>query len=158
MGFAVYRFRRMRDEIHRKYSLLMSVDNISSTHTPEHLAEARVGSREEKERRFLDDTAEFIAASIDNPELVVEDLARTAGMSRTAYYTRLKQLTGLTPVEFIRQMRIKKALKLLEEGQLSVTEVAYGVGFSDPKYFSRCFKAEMGMTPSQYVEKVRAEK
>lgn len=155
MGFAVYSFRRMRDEIHRKYSLLMSVDNISSTHTPDHLAPPREGSREEKERRFLDETAEFIAANIDNPELVVEDLARNAGMSRTAYYTRLKQLTGLTPVDFIKQMRIKKALQLLEEGHLSVTEVAYGVGFSDPKYFSRCFKAEMGLTPSQYAENSR---
>ena len=52
-------------------------------------------------------------------------------------------------------MRIKKALKLLESGSLSVTEVAYGVGFTDPKYFSRCFKAEMDMTPTQYIESRR---
>ena len=62
----------------------------------------------------------------------------------------------LSPVDFIKQMRIKKALKLLDEGGLSIAEVAYRVGFSDPKYFSRCFKAEMNITPSQYIESRKA--
>ena len=155
MTIAAFRFKRMRNEIQQKYSLLMSVDNISSSLTPDRLVARQAETGEDKDRRFLDDSAAFIAANIDNPDLVVEDLARNSGMSRTAYYTRLKQITGLTPVDFIKQMRIKKALKLLESGSLSVTEVAYGVGFTDPKYFSRCFKAEMDMTPTQYIESRR---
>ncbi|MDE6378114.1 MAG: helix-turn-helix domain-containing protein, partial [Duncaniella sp.] len=155
MAVAVFRFKRMRNEIQQKYSLLMSVDNISSSLTPDRLAARQAETSEDKDRKFLDESAAFIAANIDNPDLVVEDLARNSGMSRTAYYTRLKQITGLTPVDFIKQMRIKKALELLEGGKLSVTEVAYGVGFTDPKYFSRCFKAEMDMTPTQYIESRR---
>lgn len=155
MTIAAFRFKRMRNEIQQKYSLLMSVDNISSSLTPDRLAARQAETREDKDRKFLDDSAAFIAANIDNPDLVVEDLARNSGMSRTAYYTRLKQITGLTPVDFIKQMRIKKALELLQGGKLSVTEVAYGVGFTDPKYFSRCFKAEMDLTPTQYIESRR---
>lgn len=83
----------------------------------------------------------------------IDDFARHLGMSRTSYYHRMKELTGLSPVEFIKQIRIKKALRLLKNDQLSITEVAYEVGFSDPKYFSRCFKAEMGMAPSAYMHK-----
>ena len=74
-------------------------------------------------------------------------------MSRTAYYNKLKAITGLSPIDFIKQMRIKKALKLLEDPSLTVADIAYKTGFSDPKYFSKCFKAEMGMTPTQYVNK-----
>jgi transcriptional regulator GlxA family with amidase domain len=57
----------------------------------------------------------------------------------------------LSPIDFIKQMRIKKALKLMEDTSLSITDIAYKVGFADPKYFSKCFKAEMGMTPKQYA-------
>ena len=63
----------------------------------------------------------------------------------------MKELTGLSPIEFIRQIRIKKALRLMDDGETSITEVAYKTGFNDPKYFSRCFKAEMGMSPSAYL-------
>ena len=78
-------------------------------------------------------------------------------MSRTAYYNKMKQLTGLSPVNFIKQMRIKQALKFLEDDTLSISEIAYMVGFTDPKYFSRSFKAEMDMTPTQYIEKKKSE-
>lgn len=84
-------------------------------------------------------------------KLMVDDFACYLGMSRTAYYNKMKELTGLSPVEFIRQLRIKKALLLMEDGGYTITEVAYMTGFNDPKYFSRCFKAEMGMSPTAYA-------
>lgn len=155
LGLAALRFHHMRNEIQQKYSLLMSVDHISATQSAASESTRRADSKEEKDRRFLDESAAYIAANIDNPDLVVEELARNAGMSRTAYYTRLKQITGLTPIDFIKQMRIKKAIKLLEAGRRSIAEIAYAVGFADPKYFSRVFKAEMNMTPTQYVESLR---
>ena len=89
--------------------------------------------------------------------LAVENFARHLGMSRTAYYNRMKELTGLSPIEFIRQIRIKKALRLMDDGETSIMEVAYKTGFNDPKYFSRCFKAEMGMSPTAYLN-AKAEK
>ena len=70
----------------------------------------------------------------------------------------MKEAGGVSPVDFIRQMRIKRALKLLEEGKHTIAEVAYMTGFADPKYFSRCFKAEMSMTPTQYIAAFKAKK
>ncbi|MDE6390864.1 MAG: helix-turn-helix transcriptional regulator, partial [Duncaniella sp.] len=93
-----------------------------------------------------------VIANISNPDMVVEDIARHMGMSRTALYSMMKGVAEVTPVDFIKQVRIKQALLLLDKGGKSISEVAYAVGFSDPKYFSRCFKAEMDMTPTQYLD------
>lgn len=151
MAFAIGYFKRMRNIIQRKYSLLLTVDELSGGLHVKNDKPQAVGN-EDKDRCFIELSARFLDENLTNQSLVVEDFARYLGMSRTAYYNRMKQITGLSPVDFIKQMRIKKALKLLDEGGLSIAEVAYRVGFSDPKYFSRCFKAEMNITPTQYME------
>lgn len=149
-AYAAIYFKRMRNEIQKKYSLLMTVDNLSRSYqAPPSPAE---DDEEERRRRFIEQSVNYLNENLDNPELVVEDLARNAAMSRTAYFNRMKEITGLSPLDFIKQMRIKRAMSLLDEGSLTIADVAYRVGFTDPKYFSRCFKAEMGMTPTQYVE------
>lgn len=151
MLFAIAYFKKMRNIIQKKYSLLMTVDKINnSTETAE--TEKGTMTDDDKDRKFIEESAAFFNKNIDNPRLVIEDFARHLGMSRTAYYNKMKQITGLSPVDFIKQMRIRKALKLLDEGRLSITDIAYSVGFADPKYFSRCFKAEMDMTPTQYID------
>ncbi len=156
LGYAAIYFKKMRNEIQKKYSLLMSIDRLSRDYMAEKAGETSAPEPDDDEaldKKFIEDSVKFINENIDNPELVVEDLARNAGMSRTAYFNRMKQITGLSPVGFIKQMRIKSALRLLEQQDtMSITDVAYRVGFTDPKYFSRCFKSEMGMTPSQYLD------
>jgi AraC-like DNA-binding protein len=77
-------------------------------------------------------------------------------MSRTSFYRKLKSVLGLTPVDFIRQVRIRRAVQMINEGNDSLSGIAYSVGFSDPKYFSKCFKKDMGMPPAEY--KVKAQK
>ena len=72
-------------------------------------------------------------------------------MSNSTLYRKIKGLTGMSPKEFIRNIRFKYACRLLLEKSSSVAEVAYMVGFSDAKYFSICFKKEFGMTPSKYI-------
>lgn len=150
MLYAIIYFKRMRNVIQKKYSLLMTVDRLSKDFAVNHASKQDVGE-EGKDRSFIEESVAFFHENIGNSALVVEDFARHLGMSRTAYYNKMKQLTGLSPIDFIKQMRIKQALKLLDEGNLSITEIAYRVGFADPKYFSRCFKAEMDMTPTQYI-------
>ena len=86
-------------------------------------------------------------------ELSVEELSRELGMSRVHLYKKLLQITGKTPIEFIRVIRLKRAAQLLRESQLHVSEVAFEVGFNNPKYFSRYFKDEFGVLPSVYQEK-----
>lgn len=148
MIYAIIYLSRMRSLLQKKYSLLMTVDQYS---TDIKIEKPLVEDTEDKE--FLKKTIAFFEENISNGNFVVEDFARHMGMSRTAYYNKLKAITGLSPIDFIKQMRIKKALKLLEDPSLTVADIAYKTGFSDPKYFSKCFKAEMGMTPTQYVNK-----
>lgn len=155
MIYAIIYLKKMRNIIQRKYSLMMTVDEIDGRFGVGRGAEDDADSDGMRDRAFIEASAAFFNENIDNQNLVVEDFARHLGMSRTAYYNRMKQITGLSPMDFIKQMRIKKALKLLDEGGLSIAETAYRTGFSDPKYFSRCFKAEMNMTPTQYVESRR---
>ncbi len=154
MLYAITYLNRMRNLLQKKYSLLMTVEDFSKDikvekSVPEHT--------DTNEREFMRQTIAFFEENIGNRNFVVEDLARHLGMSRTAYYQKMKSITGLSPVDFIKQMRIKKALKLLDGGMLSVSDVAYKVGFSDPKYFSKCFKAEMGVTPTQYVNSLSGD-
>lgn len=148
MIYAIFYLSRMRSLLQKKYSLLMAVDQFS---TDIKIEKDLAMLKDAEDKEFLRKTIAFFEENISNGNFVVEDFARHLGMSRTAYYNKLKAITGLSPIDFIKQMRIKKALKLLEDPSLSISDIAYKVGFSDPKYFSKCFKAEMGVTPSQYL-------
>lgn len=99
---------------------------------------------------FLAKLLNFIEQQMDNNELTVEEVVEYMGMGRTVFFNRLKGLTGLSPVEFIREIRIKRAAQLLELGTYNITEVTYMVGMNDSRYFSKCFKNTFGMTPSEY--------
>jgi AraC-like DNA-binding protein len=78
-------------------------------------------------------------------------------MSRSSLYNKLLELTGQTPVEFIRSVKLEKAAILLEKSDMNVAEIAYSVGFSTPNYFAKSFKAKYNMLPSEYIAKVRKE-
>ena len=145
---AVIYLNRMRRSLQQKYSLLMTVEELTANIKNEE----KLKLKENDDKKFLETNIRFLEDHIASKELSIDDFARHLGMSRTAYYNRMKELTGLPPVEFVKQIRIKKALWLLKNGKHSITEVAYEVGFNDPKYFSRCFKAEMGMAPSAYLQ------
>ena len=74
------------------------------------------------------------------------------GMSRMNLYRKLQAITGQTPTEFIRTIRLKRAAQLLQDGKLNVSEVADRVGFSSSSYFTKCFKEQFGVLPTQYSE------
>ncbi|WP_199200241.1 two-component regulator propeller domain-containing protein [Adhaeribacter arboris] len=93
----------------------------------------------------------FTEQNIANPDFSVEDLSRELGMSRVYLYKKLLALTGKAPLEFIRTVRLKRAAQLLTESQLTVAEVAYEVGFNNPKYFTKYFKQEFNELPSAYA-------
>ncbi len=95
----------------------------------------------------------YVEDNISNSELSVEGLSKDLGMSRVHLYKKLLSITGKTPIEFIRTIRLKRAAQLLRESQLNISEVAYQVGFNNPKYFSKYFKEEFGMLPSTYQDK-----
>lgn len=99
---------------------------------------------------FLAKLLNVMEKQMDNNTLTVDDMVEEMGMGRTVFFNKLKTLTGLSPVEFIREMRIKRAAQLIEETKYNITEVTYMVGMNDSRYFSKCFKNTYGVTPSDY--------
>jgi AraC-like DNA-binding protein len=100
------------------------------------------------DEEFLKRVIQYIETNIENTELTVDLLAQNMNLSRSQVYRKIKALTDLTANEFIRQIRLKKALQLLSEGNLNISEIAYSVGFSSQSYFTRSFKEYYGKSPS----------
>lgn len=105
------------------------------------------------DEQFMQQVMEVMEKEMDNSELTIEEFAQKLGLGRTVFYQKLKSIIGLSPVDFIREIRIKRAVQLIDSGEYNFSQVAYMTGFNDPKYFSKCFKKQVGMTPSEYKGK-----
>lgn len=101
------------------------------------------------DKEFLDKVMKVIEEELSNSEFSINDFCRMLAMSRTSVYNKIKTLTGQGPNDFIRIVRLNKAKELLVSRRYSIGEVANMVGFSDPKYFSTCFKKQFGVSPSK---------
>lgn len=102
--------------------------------------------------KFISNAKKIVEKNINNPEFSVDMLCESSGMSRTSFYCKLKALTGQSPTEFIRVMRLKRATELLKEGGYAINEIADMVGFSETKYFREVFKKYYKMSPSRYAK------
>jgi signal transduction histidine kinase/ligand-binding sensor domain-containing protein/DNA-binding response OmpR family regulator len=103
------------------------------------------------DEKFLKQALEVVEKFIDKPDFSVEDFSREMFMTRVTLYKKILALTGKAPLEFIRSIRLKRAAQLLEKSGMSVSEIAYEVGFNNPKNFTKYFKEEFKVLPSQYV-------
>ena len=113
----------------------------------------QLGVEEPKEHDdFLGRYIEIVKANISNPELDVSAIYETLGMSRTNFYRKVKTVTGLSPIELIKNIRLEAGAKLLKESDMNVSEIAQHIGFSSRSYFARSFKAAYGMSPTEYQE------
>ena len=101
---------------------------------------------------FMQKVVDFIEHNIDNANLEIEEVAAHVCLSRTVFYRKLKSIVGMTPVEFIREIRLKRAEQLIVSSDYTFSQIAYMTGFADPKYFGKCFKKATGMTPSEYKQ------
>jgi AraC-like DNA-binding protein len=102
----------------------------------------------EKEDIFLTKFRDFIEKNLSDSDLGVETIGAELGLSRVQLYRKIKALTGLSPVELLRTARLQKGRQLLERTDKTISEVAYEVGFTAPSYFTKCFKDEFGISPS----------
>jgi DNA-binding response OmpR family regulator len=105
------------------------------------------------DEQFMRKVLELVEKNISSTEYTIELMSRDLGMSRTLLYKKILALTGKPPLEFLRSLRLKRAAVLLSKSQMNVSEIAFQVGFNDPKYFSKHFKNEFGVLPSKYVGK-----
>lgn len=105
------------------------------------------------DEQFMQQVMAFMEEQMDNTDITIDDFANKLMLSRTVFYRKLKSIVGLTPVDFVCEMRIKRAAQLIEKSEYSFSQIAYMTGFNDPKYFSRRFKKIMGVTPTEYKER-----
>ena len=99
---------------------------------------------------FIQEVILLVDENLQNPDFKIDDLAETMNMSRAVFYRKIKTFTGASPIDLVKEMRLKRALELLDADTYSLSEVAYQSGFSSPQYFSRVFKEQMQCTPNEY--------
>lgn len=128
---------RMRNEIY----IHKRMDTIKKQVLRQHAAE--------KEHEFVAKVTRLVEDNISQ-DMSVDTIAEEMGLSRSAFFKRIKTLTGKAPVDFIKDIRLAKAAKLITTTDLGITEIAYQVGFSDPGYFGKCFRKKFEMTPKEY--------
>ncbi|MDO6516967.1 AraC family transcriptional regulator [Zobellia uliginosa] len=108
------------------------------------------------DRAFVEKVIDFVEENISDDTYWVDDLSFDMNTSRSTFFRKLKKITGHAPKDFMRNLRLMKAGELLSSEELRIAEVSYQVGFSDPNYFSKCFRKFYGTSPSDYIEMNRA--
>lgn len=101
------------------------------------------------DRNFIERLKELMQKNLDNSNMKMDDIGAGLGISRVQLYRKVKALTGLSPIELLRQMRLQKAYTLLKTTDWTISEIAYTVGFSSPGYFTTCFKKQFGKYPTE---------
>ena len=99
---------------------------------------------------------EYLEQHLGDADLKIEDMADAVCLGRTVFYGKIRALMDMSPSDFLKQLRMQRAEELLANSKMPVSQVAYAVGFTDPKYFTKCFRKETGMSPSEYRDKTKA--
>ncbi|MCE7067109.1 hybrid sensor histidine kinase/response regulator transcription factor [Dyadobacter sp. CY326] len=110
---------------------------------------------ESSQEKLLKDMLTYIEANLHTAQLSVENLSKHVGMSRGTLYSKVLEMSGQTPIEFIRSIKLEKAALLLENSDLSISQISYMTGFTAPNYFAKSFKAKFNMLPTEYKAKKR---
>ncbi len=130
------------DNLLRSRAMLRSI--FSGNSQKEEAEKMSLGTQDQS---FVSRLRDIIQRNLGNSEFSVESLGNEIGLSRVQLYRKVKALTGQTPVEILRKARLEKARQMIEKTDLSISEIAYEVGFTAPSYFNKCFKDEFGMSP-----------
>lgn len=137
----------------RVHQLLKSRSNILEIDNGERKSKKK--TNKVIEVSFEDLARKIIEKNISEAEFSVPELAKEMDMSNIQFYRKMKTETGMPPVEFVRNIRLQKALELLKTSELNISEIAYEVGFNDPQYFRKSFKKQFGQTPTQYRKPIK---
>jgi AraC-like DNA-binding protein len=108
-------------------------------------------SKPDEGDEFIDRLHRIIRQNIPNSDFNIDDMAAEMGVSRSAFYKKVKGTTGFAPVDLIKEFRLSHAAELLQTTNLNITEIAYRSGFKDASYFGKCFRKRYGMSPREYI-------
>ncbi len=136
-------------------NLLVMNNSLKETYSKHIQFQVSQIETESADVKLMNKIMECIENGLNDPELSVEKLSKYVGMSRGSLYNKLLELSGYTPVEYIRLVKLEKAAALLETSDYNVAQIAYMTGFGTPSYFSKTFKSKYGLLPSEYLSNKR---
>ena len=145
--------RRQQHELQEAYLALLgdSAKDKSKEAPTDKKPPIKVPHLKPEDEAFMQRAMKFIEEHISDSDINIGDMADATATSRTGLHRKMKSLLGVTPLDFIREARIRKACQMLSAGE-AVNDVAYACGFSNPKYFRKCFKDWTGKTPTEFKE------
>ena len=141
------------DMLNLRIKNLLRLSNPSTIPDTQEMVEKEY-TMSEGDKKFIASVDAYIQDNMSNPDTSVENMSAHLYISRVQLYKRMVSLTGTTPSEYLRAKRIKRAEELLRTGDFTISEIAYRVGFNNPRYFSKYFQETYGMPPSQYKKKI----
>lgn len=138
----------MKRKLHERFEAYLNLPESPLNTTAEELPQSL--SINDADKLFMDKVMDFVNSHIADTEVTVDDMAQFVAVSRSSLNRKLRATIGVSPAEFLRESRLKRAESLLLTTDLPVKEIAYSCGFSDLNYFGKCFKASTALTPSAY--------
>lgn len=142
----------LRYLVTRVFKLIEQREQLKKRFSNEFVLDGNLIATTDKDKEFYNLIDRILEEHVTDPQFTIDKFAEMAKQSRTLFYKKVKGITGVSPNELIKVKRLKKAAKLLLEGGMTVSEVSYKVGFEDPFYFSKCFKAQYNCSPSKYAQ------
>ncbi|MFB6343500.1 substrate-binding domain-containing protein [Saccharicrinis sp. FJH62] len=134
----------------RVKKLLELREKIQERYKGQLLIEENDSDLSKLDRKFLNKISQIVEEHLEKEELTVEELSQRLGLSRVHVYRKIKKLTGMSVSEFVRSVKLKLSLNLIKTSGKTISEIAYEVGFSSPSYFTKCFKDQFGISPSEF--------
>ena len=122
------------------------------------LSDNYAGYLEKKDLDFIEKIHQVVEDNMENSDFNIDTIAASVGLSRSAFFKKLKSLTGLAPVDWVKEIRLNKSVELIKKTDLSISEIAFAVGFNDSGYFSKCFRKKYNQTPREYINAYRGKK
>lgn len=136
-------------------NLLKKREKQQKTYASTPLSDLHSAVHNKLDEEFMNKCTDIILNNIEDSEFSVNTLAQELGMSRTSVFTKIKGIIGMTPNDFIKITRLKKACRMMVEGEYRVTEIGFLVGFSSSSYFAKCFQKQFGMLPTEFLKKAK---
>ena len=163
-AYAIYRWRRNVN--HLRWRIQQYISNAAEMLRQHEILRQRLAQKtlethqakmpeiniDERDRRFLDALNYYINRHLTDPQLSVDDVAEAMNLRRTVFFQKVKALTGQTPADYLKGLRMERAAKLLTSDNITVAEVCYQVGISDPHYFAKVFRQHFGISPKKYQQ------
>ena len=151
-----FSIEQLHQQIENLYKLKMAFQRKLASDLPASSSIETEPHISRKDKEFLDKLHEKIDMHISELNFSIDNIAETMFMSRSSFYRKIKNITGMAPNDYLRVARLKRAAELLLQEELSISEICERVAFSSTSYFAKCFKSQFGVLPKEYLEKKKS--